>query len=221
MTQTKTQPVWFTHVPKTGGTSIKTLLRIPPVQLLASDASVSVAMESMNSVHVSGKSFMTGHLWSQDLRDMGLLHHPYAETPARIAVTRNPWDRAVSMWRYSQRAVDTVDSPLWVSAGFEEWCGILAECKAAGHERVRDWHDMSGAVCDFVDHFDEEDTILRFESIGSDWESFAIPLGLPRFLLHLNGQPKGRPYRDYYTPTARESVASAWGCDADRFGYDF
>lgn len=66
------------------------------------------------------------------------------------------------------------------------------------------------------------DRVLRFESLADDFAALAADLGFPGRLPHLNAsRSRDRPYREWYTPAAREAVERRFARDCERFDYTF
>lgn len=154
----------------------------------------------------------------------------------RFATVRNPWDRAVSLYRARQQRRERFGRP--PLPPFTHWLGALEE---AAHDLSRftpkqRLYTFAGQAPWLTDGtFDPEadehspgdpaapllvDHLLRFERIAADWRPIAERLGLPPDLPHLNRSKRGH-YSEYYTPEDRDRVARLWPHDVERFHYEF
>jgi hypothetical protein len=214
----------FVHVPKTGGTFIRTVCEetLPP-----------------------------GEILHREIGAQGS-HAPYADLPAEyaglpaFALVRNPWDWYVSWFTYlveRRGAVAKNDArrALWSSA-FQDGAADFAQVVRRActgeldHElapRIRErgidfysawWNELAepGASANRLE-------VLRFERLRDDVINFVDEKGIDasdEFREGLRSHPTIRAssrghYRDYYDPDLRDLVGASAKALIDRFGYAF
>jgi len=195
----------FIHIPRTGGTTILTLLglwkkeRSPELRTLFGD------------------------FGSLDLQHLTLRQAAHFLTAAefasyfRFAFVRNPWDRAVSaaLWRTRFSCEGVRDLRDYV-----DWAERV---NRIGPRRPSDCHALP--QCAFLDSEDGRPGVLnigRFENYARDVAAIlghfvAIPDPLPRKLPQLDPER----YRDYYHGNLETRVARLYAEDARRFNYRF
>lgn len=201
------------HVPKTGGTTINSV-----IQEWDPDA------KSLTSRSHEPISFIAQ------------AHPEIFNDYLKIACVRNPWARAVSLYRYRQVMAGTNTSPHWPA----HWPGkdIVAEmdfrelvekgaaepdceiCPPRDANRVV-WLEPSCFAWIAIDGAVAVDRILRTEALADDLTALCTELGLsPTAIPHLN-QSHRSPYQPYYDSTSRDSIAQRYRKDIDAFGYEF
>lgn len=136
-----------------------------------------------------------------------------------LAVTRNPFDRLVSMFFFARK----------------HNLGILYDVNTNDFDSfARDFYKLSGdrnffhamPQSEYISH-DKSDgfTVIRFEELKEGICSFIIDNCLEEFfnkdeLPNLNGTIHNH-YSDYYSSKSKGIVSDMWGCDLDNFGYSF
>ena len=134
----------------------------------------------------------------------------------KFAFVRNPWNRAISHYRYRMQTNQTGlgDGHL----AFRDWVKAVYRDR---NPRYRDqelmfqdqWYwlsDDSGAcMVDFIG---------RFESLPADFASLARILGVRGALPHLK-RSETPPRADYYDAESQEIVARYFSTDIEKFGY--
>jgi len=196
----------FIHIQKTGGSSIKQLLRerVPDAR---------------------------GMLGTHDPAQRGLDH--YGERWGdyfRFAFVRNPWDRLVSWYvmltRWNpERTRRNRKNGFWVfmhreAGSFENF---LVHCT-----QVFDDHDGRKSIAfDQLDYLVDEsgapivDFVGRFEQLEHDVQVVLTRIGISGTPLgHVLKSPRGH-YSEYYTPALRDLVGERHRRDIEAFGYAF
>lgn len=184
----------FVHVPKTGGTSLRSALRP-----LCTDSYFE-------------RSVATKHLRASEVP---LLHPdvPFADYFS-FAFVRNPFDLLVSFWSYKMENPfhpDYVDVARLGS--FERW--VEQHIEQPGMAQHCFTHDGEGhQLVDFVGRYEclIRDVQIITERIGCE------PLALP----HANASQRHNRDRaiDRFSPGLRRRVEQAWHRDFEVFGYD-
>ena len=157
-----------------------------------------------------------------------------------FAVVRNPFDRAVSSFRYTQPPAPGVDQ----RAAFEAFAELLVARGVDSdewnwHERVHLCEQLPHLCVDAMGATSSADLprnlfVGRFEDLGSTVAALHAALGLgalaeePAVLPRENcqtpptaGGGSDAGYRAFYTPRSRECVAIAYRRDIEAFGYAF
>jgi len=135
-----------------------------------------------------------------------------------FTVVRNPWDKVVSQFHYTvktrQAGLGEQYLPFgdWVRAAYRD-----------RDPRYCDVPEMFGAQRDWM--IDDDDRVavsrvLRFESLGEDFDSLAREIGRDVKLPRLKVSNR-RSYHDYYDETTAGVVADVFAPDLEMFGYEF
>ncbi|MEO8481098.1 MAG: hypothetical protein ABI634_02740 [Acidobacteriota bacterium] len=90
-----TRALFFLHIPKTGGTSLRDLLspRFAPSEVLAFERKDPAAALTDKLARIDRSAFVHGHI------PYALVNH-FARRPCVVTILRDPIDRAVSAFRY-------------------------------------------------------------------------------------------------------------------------
>ncbi len=195
----------FIHIPKTGGTTILTLLglwnkeRSPDFQKLFGNFG---NVDLQHLTHAQIADFLTPDEF-----------HSYF----KFAFVRNPWDRAVSaaQWRTNFR-----DEGIRDLDDFVEWAErVIRE----GPRAPADAHALpQSAFLTPPDGAASVSSIGRFENFPSELRRIlASVTELPASLPHKLPRADPRGYRDFYHGSLRDRVGRLYAEDAARFGYKF
>lgn len=202
----------FVHIPKTGGNSVKALLRAQVPELVR-----------------IGKQ-----------HDQARWHHrqlPDWERCFKFAFVRNPWDRLVSWhsymlvrglpppWHRRLRGKDRrsqLARYAWRRgqrfADFVHHCTEVVEDRKAG-QRSFAWNQL-----DYLTDADGRllvDYVGRFEQLGQDCAAVTARLGLQGVSLPHTNASRHAHYSQYYTPALRDVVAQRFERDIKAFDYAF
>ena len=192
----------FTHIPKTGGTSILHLLNDyfdPPV----------------------GRPPNTNQRMHNDLvKDLEKCSDDYF----KFAFVRNPWDRTVSAYHY----VWYSDIMAWWRAGrrskpwtFKKWLKSRHFSRPRGRKKNRCYR--GDQLC-WVSSCEGEllaDFIGKFENLQEDFKYVCDKLGLPKQELPHKNKSKHKHYTEYYDDETIEIVRKFYKNDIEYFGYEF
>jgi hypothetical protein len=168
-----------------------------------------------------------GHVRASDIERSG---SPALKALPRFAITRNPWDRLVSAWRFVRRgggiggwhAGRVRHAERYRVPEFEAFDRFVREWLAVRDVRRLDFvfQPQSPFVCDdsgklLVDHlgrFEELDATYAFLQ---ERKPELPPLG--------ESNRSGAPvdYRSFYSPELIDRVGSIYAEDVKRFGYRF
>jgi hypothetical protein len=174
----------YIHQRKTGGVSIGTALGLHP---------------SDPAWHIGNDGVLDDGFWS-------------TVTAGNVFVfssVRNPYDRAVSGWKY-----------LASTRGrrFEE---VLADPPATGHDYRHFTRPQVDILIDPATGNLVTDDIIRLESLSSDFRRMCTTLGIKPRPLHRHNRTWHFNYRHYYSDEARALVEQRFAQDLERFSYTF
>jgi hypothetical protein len=195
----------FIHIPKTGGTTILTLLGL------------------WNKQRAPDFQKLFGDFGTVDLQHLTLAQTAQFLTPQefasyfRFAFVRNPWDRAVSAAQWRTKFPEAGVRDL---RDFVDWAERVnrrgAQYSSDTHALPQSEFLAAGGGVPGIS------SIGRFETFADDLRNiFGSRLALPAQLPHKLRRPDARMYRDYYCGDLRERVARLYAEDAARFGYTF
>lgn len=189
----------FVHIPKTGGTSIETMMGVPVLDSTLRD-----------------ETFLYGgYLQHMTLEEI-LMMKPGLAGSFSFSAVRNPWSRVVSDLMWSVRnSIAIRDMKDYLDKAEESVAKRRFECNDV-HFRPQAEFIEYGGRCPAVDF------VARFESLEAD-----IGVGLREFfdppLLPKANVTKYElaGYRDYYTGDLKDRVAKIYQRDIGLFGYCF
>jgi hypothetical protein len=233
------KPFIWLHIKKAGGTSMKAAL-----------GPAYVRMKAKREIPTSGPSDQKASTpyapWPRDQWNDCLNNYriPLGEYDSRrmlfarrflydegefaaafkFAVTRNPYDRAVSCWHSCVHRL-SLFSPrrLLARVSFESFLDLLPEA----WETRKDRHLAMHTAPVWPDMTDENgalllDRVVRLEAIDSDFARICEVLGLPpRSFPHLNRDRRSRAWRDAYSRRSRVLVERYYADDIENFHYEF
>jgi hypothetical protein len=197
------QDALFVWIPKTAGTSLVSLLRLPKLK-----------RRHLVKYRFTNRGSVTfGHQDYRQLRAQGLVSDAFDRNAFKFSFVRDPFDRAVSLYFYLIK-----DAQIDASLSFLAFCRRLPQgippiglYQARGLSQANPQsHWLSGVTLDFLG---------RFEQIDRDIDELSRRLGLPeRRLPHLN-PTRHRDFRDYYCSESEALVRAFYAEDFQRFGY--
>jgi hypothetical protein len=201
----------FVHVPKTGGTSIRTVLSpyAHHPELLGINRALSAVGIPINYV-LGGYRHYRFRPHEPIRRALELYPQELFERLFKFAFVRNPWDLLASYRQYIRSNPGHKRHRRVARLSFSDYLRFAID-KRMGRQRPL-LTDQQGRVClDFVG---------RFENLQQDFTIVAQRLQLQSRLPHTN-RSAHRDYRDFYTPRTRQMVLDAYAEDIDTFGYEF
>lgn len=123
-----------------------------------------------------------------------------------FAVIRNPYDRAVSLWKWEESVKKQYNG-----VSFKQWLNM----------KMHWWHLPQ---CDFL----QTDTIdmssinlVRFENLEQDFNTLCNKIGIPRQQLPHKNATNHKHYTEYYDDETKQVVAEKYAKDIEYFGYEF
>mgnify|MGYP001260312720 CR=1 FL=1 len=229
----------YTHVPKTGGTSIKDAVEPHKESLVVTEnSSIIKKHPSMDREHILVLNFRK----SNSMRKKEVLGEKVWNNLYKFAFVRNPWDRYVSNWQWL--ALRLGQRNTWVMRG---WRGVDGHVSFASFVKqmgacYRDpymlqpyqhdkWH-IRNQLHHIIDYEGNImlDYVGRFENLQEEFAHICKEIDLDVQLPHLNyfGQQEGLPmqkqkphYSTYYTDELVEIVRERSQADIKAFGYEF
>lgn len=220
------RPYIWLHIKKAAGQSMRTALGDSYVQTLRRVPTPFAALpkeqwnDNLNNFRVPLGDF--------DYRRMLFAKKClYEDFDARFkfAIVRNPFDRAVSCWRYLTKSVwRTSPRYWWARRSFSYFLAMLPEVWESRSDRhiathtAPMWPDICGENGELLLDF-----IGRLESINDDFRVVCEKLDIPFTPFpHVNKrQQRAAEYRQAYDRRTRASVERLFADDIQRLGYDF
>jgi len=234
--------VFYIHVPKTGGTSIKKAL-VDHDGVVTESSSCIKNHPIFHRHHLKVMNFKMSNV----CRFREILGETLWETLWKVAFVRNPWDRYVSNWHWLTRKEAAYPKKGWKARGwrgedgqisFENFVKQTSQCyielnRLHGYQHDK-WHlrnqldhlvDANGKL--LVDH------IARFENMEEGFSLLCRKADLAEIELpylnhsgHFSGEVKTGPpstihYSSFYTPELVEIVSARCLPDIEAFGYEF
>jgi hypothetical protein len=208
----------FVHIPKTAGTSVEAVLGMHGEK---SDIGLAPYFnQTLDFEHLYGRQMQ--HLNASGIRQVlnnDAVFHAYF----KFTIVRNPWDRLVSAlaWTDQKWSKGVELSVLEFEQKLAQLYGVLTTAPATvtpsslppfvlpQHSYI---YDSGGAM--------QVDLVAKYETLESDWERIRqrlrIDTALPRRM-----KSHHRSYREYYTASTRDMVATLYTRDIALFDYEF
>jgi hypothetical protein len=136
------------------------------------------------------------------------------ETLFTFAFVRNPWDRAVSLYKYRVlrgRVAESTPFKHWLSETFSDLTK-KPYMKRVNAPQMKWLVDESGKII--------VDFIGRFENLEEDFQTLCNIINVDTQLLHIN-KTKHKHYSYYYDKECYEIVYNWFKEDIDNFNYGF
>ena len=194
----------FLWIPKSAGTSIVTLLEAQKLK----------SVEGVRYLFPGSGVAAFGHMDYRSLVDESLIPASFDASAFKFCFVRNPYARALSLWRYLQK----IDR-LGVREGFEAFLAGLME---DGCEPIGLYNSRRNSQCNpqvrWLEGV-EVDFIGRVESIQRDYDLIAEKLGLRAGTVPMLNTTTGQSVSDAYSLEAKAMVDVIYAEDFERFGY--
>jgi hypothetical protein len=201
----------FIEVPKTGSTSIRTIIGQPEKPHL-DIRQTKIEIESvlqLNAIYNGNNQQDWDPKKVQQQADQ--LFNDYF----KFAFVCNPWDRTVSL--YERREGQQMAQQMTFEE-FVHWIEYSSDTclQPTRHKNQLDWlTDSDGKVA--------MDFIGRFERLDEDWQGICDRLNIGnKPLPHVNKNPgQQKHYSESYTDKTRKIIADKFKVDIEYFGYEF
>lgn len=180
----------FVHIPKTGGTSIRKVLNLPPP---------------------NKKQGLFKHFSAAVIVD----HFPFElwQNAFKFAFVRHPFTRLYSHYQYRKRE-GRILRRYGKELSFSEWVQIALDRERAGNlQPQHQWvYDQDGQLLvDFVG---------RYERLDEDFGQVQQQLKMSSTSLpYLNQSPKPPPYHQLYDAPTQQKAVEFYAEDFAHFGY--
>lgn len=197
----------FVHVPKTGGTSLATVLE---ARAAADDILIGDTPKAKRRKGRLTDLEAPGRIWKHSkLRDVTGL---YPADAFVFTLVRNPWDRMVSYYHWLRD--QQFDHPAVMVARAKDFAGFLRDAAMQDAIRLNSYQsylvDASG-----IDRCDLYARLEHPEDLSSLWQHLGFELSIP----HLNRSDRDLNWRSYYDAESFEIVGKIAADDIARFQY--
>lgn len=196
----------FVHVPKTGGTSLESILKPYALPRPASRLASWLRPLGLPKDYSRYRFRQHGSLRSLEARVPAELF----ERCFKFAFVRNPWDRLVSDYNHARSRPESGRHRRIAQRSFEEF--LTGEARRADSRQVPLLLNQRGEI--------GVDFLGRFEQFSAHAQHVLSQLGIEAELPHQNAHPHG-DYRQFYDDRSRAFVGEHWREDVERLGYDF
>ena len=185
----------FVHIPRTAGTSVE--------QAIRPDWSWESFKEEKHILASTAKT----------------IYKEYWDDYFKFSFIRNPWDRMVSMSKYSYfYGCEINNGKLDVSDYKKKFPQIEIDSRS---KSVADkYSPISNAV--YLNILNEElDFIGRFEKLQEDYNKVCSTIGCTNKLGHKEQGEEKANYTKFYTEDVKKVVGEVYKKDIEYFGYEF
>lgn len=219
--------ILFVHIPKNAGKSIETALDICSsveqeqtrwrslpnrtatfLQRLTADKRAAARLWGIIDVALTAQ-----HLTYCEIALLGLVDQTALAKMIKVAVCRNPYDRAVSTFHHMRGKHGLTP------AGFEAFWREWPETEILNHDdlahRRNQWE-----YCVGLDGATAMDYTLRYETLENDFRAFARAVLKKEIALPWHGKNRGsRAYQDFYNEASQQMIKLRYARDFEFFGY--
>ncbi len=211
----------YIHIAKTGGTSIKSVLKkLRKSDPLSLPQLIAYNLSGLTKHRIAAKP--PRHARAVTAKDL-ILREDF-ESLFKFAIVRNPWDLQVSAFHHLNREMPELAKRLGLTefGPFLRW--NLDRDKALDYPSrfvdplsepfLHSLCDMDGSL--LVNY------VGAFEHLDRDWAHIQATLNLaPRPLPKKRVSERPKDYRDFYEGEHAEWVASHYAAEIESFGYTF
>ena len=198
-------------VPKTAGTSISTLLTEQ------ANCQVYLWINEIRYLFPQKGLVTFGHFSCRELLDQGYINRGFFNSAYRFGFVRNPFDRAVSLYKYFAR-----NQTIAPEMEFIDFCRQLhsREIEPVGLYNLRGWSQANPQVEWFrglnLSYIGRTETISEGMHVASD----ALKLQLPEVPVVNQSEGKHKKFSAYYCDESKDLVRRYYLEDFEAFGYD-
>ncbi len=194
----------FVEVPKTGSTSIRSIIGSP------------------EKPHLNIKEIKEKFFHEYDLNTTNVFTHFLKRKKVELkwkkyfkfGFVRNPWARVVSLYLRKEGIQMSKEMSF---PEFVHWIQNSSDTSIhpSKHKNQLDWFLSDNQEL-------EVDFIGKFENINKDWQFISNKLGITNILPHENkNMIKKKHYTEYYTNELRDIIADKFRVDIEYFDYKF
>ena len=155
-------------------------------------------------------------IWKDDHkkweRKMARLNQERFERTFTFAIVRNPFDRAISAFKYLQSK-----GVIQPEINFKAFCYDFLRVQGISFNPHFDIQS-NGLFCD--GHL-IPDFIARFENLQQDWQTISKAIKAPKELPHKNKSLREKDYTNYYDNFSKNLISTLYAEDLSNFNYEF
>ena len=200
----------FIHIPKTGGASIERLIW-PSLRDRNTESLWSGFVDDYhNKYQTGGLQHLTARFVLKEVGDK-VFNEYY-----KFSVIRNPWDKAVSQYRYmlEKREDLMVFIGMTKKTTFKEYLHLISK-----KPHVQ-WMSQTDFLVDVKGEY-LINNIIRFENLQSDFQTVGEQLGLESITLPHWNKSRRQSYHSYYDDESIQMVGKLYESDIERFSYSY
>jgi len=188
----------FIHIPRCGGTSIE------------------VALVGRNWWEVDKT---TQHLIGSTAKK---IYKPYWDDYFKFSFVRNPWDRMISLCKYSHHyKVNLVNGKVNFNRYFNRFYPLEIDIRSKSQEDSFDSFNLIENSIYLNTLNVELDFIGKLENFQEDFNIVCDKIGIPQQVIPHRNRSNHKHYTEYYDDETREIVAQKYAKDIEYFGYEF
>jgi hypothetical protein len=134
-----------------------------------------------------------------------------------FCIARNPWDRAVSIYHFTEK------EHLYKLYGFSKDTDFKTYCEILLEHKNNPYFIATNKQVDWLKGYCPPKEILRFENLNEDFSNMLKNYNITHIsdkLPHLNST-KHSNYRDYYSSETKKIIANVFEEDIDTLKYTF
>lgn len=201
----------FVHVPKTGGSAIQSVLVRYSEATIVLERPHHDGIEQFEVEHKVGCRVLRKHNRIGSYR--AAVGEDFFIRAFRFAVTRNPFERLVSLYFYRHvKFAKPDEAPPEVEFNENEFVKLIKLNPPLEYWVSGD--DTSDGLRSQVGFF------LRFDRLQADFDYTMKWIGLPPVELPVRNRSPHGPFADYYTPRTRKLVAAKHRLEIETFEYE-
>lgn len=193
--------MFFVHITKTAGTSIRRCLGFPQAN--------------------RSNGLFKKHYSCQEIQE--IVHPAIWDNAFKFSFVRNPWDRLYSYYHYMKRKFFRAHPSLHPATpglfpNFEDWVEehiVNNDISSTNYRPQYTWiYNEEGRL--------QVDFLGKFETLLKDFESIRTIIGEPDLQLgHYNSTDRPEDYKIGYSKRTREIVKSVYREDIELFNYAY
>ena len=127
-------------------------------------------------------------------------------------VIRNPFSRAISMWKWEKSVKGIFEGVDYRKLNFDQFL----------YNHTKDWYCKPQYEFIYTDSIDMNCiNLIRFENLQEDFNIVCEKIGIPQQTLPHKNKSNHKHYTEYYNDKTREIVAQRYARDIEYFGYEF
>ncbi|QGY47263.1 hypothetical protein GM418_27440 [Maribellus comscasis] len=187
--------IFFVHIPKNAGNSIRPLCRKEGIKVIT------------HNIRRRNKRLLAAHRGKQKIH--------------AFCISRNPYDRLVSSYYYLMEKTthkdDLADREKFV-ARYNDFDDFVKNGLEKASEKQL--HFLPQVFWIYNKNGDPEvETVLRMENLQKDFDEFCKMMNLRNYKLKITNASKHKSWEEYFTPETKKIVQDIYSDDFDFFDY--